>query len=161
MYENINKTGRCHLNFPDKGVEILIPPQKDGIKVTAEIITLSELKYKEGGFVPHRGVIKFEVLNKSDKVVNTFSPPLVLIVFFTKEDRDINGPGIDLAYLPAKEDEATQIQTNWIRFTVSPNNLRKIEVDEEERAKLDVNSWAGYFIVEISECDDPSVSVGR
>jgi hypothetical protein len=157
MYTREKTTGRCNLKFPDKGVEIFIPPQGKHIKLIAEMISLNELKFKEGPFIPHRVVVKFDVQIKADQSIKKYAPPIELKVFFTKNDKDTIGDKISLGYLPEKDDE----EPTWIKFTESDNKLRKVEVSEAEYQNLNDDDWAGYFHVEIKEWQDPSVSIGH
>jgi len=161
MYESKNPTGRCYVNFPDKGVEIFIPPQGKNIKVEARMISKTKwdkIQLKPGDYTPQRGVINFQVFDENDIVVKTFKPPIELKVFFTQEDKDQpdkNKPVV-LGYLVEKEEEEKE---RWILFDVEEHQLRQHYVEDSD--SLAVNSWTGYFTVEINKWGDPSVSVGK
>ena len=162
MFDNKNPTGRCYLNFPDKGVEIFIPPQGINIKVEARMISKDKwdtIKIKPGEYSPHRGVINFQVVDETDTVINSFEPPIELKVFFTKEDKDKpdkNTPVV-LGYLVEKKEKEKE---RWIRFKVDEHQLRWHDVEYSDDNAVG-NSWAGYFTVEITKWGDPSVSVGK
>lgn len=157
MYDEKIPTGRCYLNFPDNGVEIFIPPQKEPIKVIAEMFSFDYISSDEDEFTPFRAVIKFEVRDKNNGVVSTFKPPIELKVFFTKKDKDKlnNDNKVVIGYLVEKDDKEKE---KWVLFKDS-HHLRQHDLEDSDLSEG--NPWAGYFTVEISDWGDPSVSVGQ
>lgn len=156
MNEEIVRSKRCYVKYPDKGVEIVIPPQ-DGRKscIVEEMIPTEKL-VKSDGFTPIREAINFKVKIDPTPVqsTNTFYPPLMLKVKFTFDDLKVVGDNRDqlkLAYL----DENGQ----WILLETT----RKDYDDVKDWMDLppEGDTWAGHFIAKISEWGDPSVSIGH
>lgn len=162
MYDSFNRTNRCYVKIPDKGVEIFIPPQEYHTKVTAGVILPNDWnrirKIITQDYEPIREVISFEVVDDAGKVIDVFDPLIELKVYFTADDLNSvkgNPDDLHLAFLP---DGGQQ----WISFTEHKHQLGRHLIDhwpDERPGKGDF--WVGYFIVQIGHWGDPSVSVGR
>ena len=166
MYNKFNPNERCYAVFPDKGVEIYIPWQLN-FRVSARVISKAEWDRIKGlikaEFTPKREVINFVVLYDDPdfkdaplEVKDTFDPPIKLKVYFSRNEfEDAGGEGkLKLAYLPKGKQD-------WKLFTYKDHRLEEHLIHHWPEEPSDVNSWHGYFTVEISEWGDPSVSVGR
>ena len=161
MYKAFNRTNRSYVKFPDKGVEIYIPPQENYTKVSARVVLPVEwdrIRKFTQGYEPGREVINFELVDNAGKVIGNFSPPIELKVYFTVDDVKFVGGNyedLNLAFLPEGSPQ-------WIIFTEQKHDLKRHLIDHwPDAPPTDPDSWVGYFIVKIEHWGDPSVSVGR
>jgi len=156
MYNRYYHTNRSYMKFPDKGVEILIPPQSKSIKVSAGIIDdWDTIKDYTEGYKPGREVINFEVVDNSGQVITKFDPAIELKVYFTANDVKFAGGNLDdlkLAFLPVND-------SRWIIFTEQKHDLERHLDYWPPPTEGDL--WIGYFKVKIFDWGDPSVSVGK
>jgi len=140
----------CFVEFPEKGVEIVVPPQQQVDKVSVEeIITTNwdEIKEEKSDFIAKREALNFQVVDSSNTQLTDFDPPIELKVNFTFDDLKEsieNNKLISLAFWNG---------SRWVRFTEKKHNL-SVHLTK-------INHWVGYFVVKISNWGDPSVSVGR
>ena len=89
MYKAFNQTNRCYITNPDKGVEILVPPQKIYTRVNVGVILPDEwdkISQYRTGFTPIRDVINFEIVDEECKVIDAFDPAIEMKVYFTADE---------------------------------------------------------------------------
>ena len=167
MNEEVIRSDRCHVIYPDKGVEIVIPPQKGYEKVVVEEIITKKYEWEdwvslvnpEDEFKPHREAINFKVKFHSDDGPQlNFDPPIMLKVKFTYDDLNWAAEKqseLNLGFLPKES-------PFWVKFAGDKYQLERFD-DKDYWWDLSPHGdeWAGYYVVKITEWGDPSVSVGR
>ena len=155
MVDEIVRNDGLYVDFPNRGVVIIVPRQKisEPIRVkTRDTPNWTTMQATQDVFHAQSESINFEVVYNTDKQLDKFDPPIELKVYFTYQDLKLAAEEnqiISLAYWGKKNDNPS----NWIRFTKQKHNLR-IRLIENSK-------WAGYFTVYIKDWGDPSVSVGR
>ena len=160
MYEKFDRTDRCYALFPDKGVEVILPPDVN-YRVSARVIQDEEWEKikdnKKNGFTELiRRVINFEIVNDDNTTRTEFDSPIQLTVYFSYNEykKADYGNELKLAFLPKDRNE-------WKLFDKEKHKLDKHPITNWEARPSDPDSWFGFFTAEFDKWGDPSVSVGR
>ncbi len=139
-------------DFPDEGVRVTVPAQKDKKTLRAVKLplgTLGSMPGAPGRFQPERLVINFalEEEGKPGTYLTEFDPPIELRVRYTKADHDRAsraGHTLKLAFWDGGK---------WVPFTPQKHQFR-LEPDANPNK-------GGHGVAVISRWDDPPIGWGR